>query len=124
MERRISRREFGKKLATGAALLALHPSCTSTQPSLPKGQLLRNDLTDLSGTLLLATPSGKQLRTTSDISSTGCRSLCSGPAQSTTWLSSYGLRTSAASRLPCGAMAMQCLAKLKSMLESSSTPVP
>jgi cytokinin dehydrogenase len=53
MERRISRREFGKRLATGAALLALHPSCTSTQPSLPKGQLLRNDLTDLSGTLLL-----------------------------------------------------------------------
>ena len=52
MERRISRREFGKRLATGAALLALHPSCTSTQPSLPKGQLLRNDLTDLSGTLL------------------------------------------------------------------------
>jgi cytokinin dehydrogenase len=56
MERRISRREFGKRLArvtSGAALLALHPSCTSTQPSLSKGQLLRNDLTDLSGTLLL-----------------------------------------------------------------------
>jgi cytokinin dehydrogenase len=55
MERRISRREFGKTLArvaSGAALLALQPSCTSTQRSLPLGQLLRNDLTDLSGTLL------------------------------------------------------------------------
>ena len=55
MERKISRREFGKRLArvtSGAALLALHPSCTSTQRSLPTGQLLRNDLTDLSGTLL------------------------------------------------------------------------
>ena len=52
MERRISRREFGKRLATGAALLGLQPSCTSTQRSLPTGQLLRNDLTDLSGTLL------------------------------------------------------------------------
>jgi cytokinin dehydrogenase len=52
MERRISRREFGKRLTTGAALLALQPSCTSTQRSLPTGQLLRNDLTDLSGALL------------------------------------------------------------------------
>ena len=55
MERRISRREFGKtfaRVASGAALLALQPSCTSTQRSLPSGQLLRNDLTDLSGTLL------------------------------------------------------------------------
>ena len=52
MERRISRREFGKRLATGAALLGLQPSCTSLSPSLPAGQLLRNDLKDLSGTLL------------------------------------------------------------------------
>src|SRR5512132_1445840 len=55
MDGRISRREFGKRLvkvASGAALLALQPSCTSTQRSLPTGQLLRNDLTDLSGTLL------------------------------------------------------------------------
>ena len=55
MERKISRREFGKRLtrvASGAALLALQPSCTSTQGSLPAGQLLRNDLMDLSGTLL------------------------------------------------------------------------
>jgi cytokinin dehydrogenase len=55
MERRISRREFGKRLArvtSGAALLALQPSCTSLPPSLPTGHLLRNDLTDLKGTLL------------------------------------------------------------------------
>jgi cytokinin dehydrogenase len=55
MERRISRREFGKRLAkvaSGAALFALQPSCTSMQRSVPTGQLLRNDLTDLSGTLL------------------------------------------------------------------------
>jgi cytokinin dehydrogenase len=55
MDRRISRREFGKRLAkvaSGAALLALPPSCTSTQRSLPTGQLLRNDLTDLSGALV------------------------------------------------------------------------
>jgi cytokinin dehydrogenase len=55
MEGKISRREFGKRLAkvaSGAALFALQPSCTSTQRSLPMGQLLRNDLTDLSGTLL------------------------------------------------------------------------
>ena len=54
MERRISRREFGKRLAgvaSGAALLGLQPSCTSLAPSLPMGQLLRNDLTDLSGIL-------------------------------------------------------------------------
>src|SRR5262245_3444822 len=55
MDRRISRRELGKRLAkvaSGAALLALQPSCTSTQRSLPTGQLLRNDLKGLSGTLL------------------------------------------------------------------------
>src|SRR5215510_10432235 len=55
MDRRISRREFGKRLAkvaSGVALLALQPSCTSTQRSLPTGQLLRNDLKGLSGTLL------------------------------------------------------------------------
>ena len=55
MERGISRREFGKRLAgvaSGAALLGLQPSCTFPPPSLPVGQLLRNDLTDLSGTLL------------------------------------------------------------------------
>src|SRR5687767_11904186 len=55
MERRISRREFGKRLAkvaSGAALFVLQPSCTSMQRSVPTGQLLRNDLTDLSGTLL------------------------------------------------------------------------
>jgi len=55
MDRRISRREFGKRLAkvaSGAALLALQPSCISTQRSLPTGQLLRNDLKGLSGTLL------------------------------------------------------------------------
>jgi len=54
MEPRISRREFGKRLAgvaSGAALFALQPSCTSTEP-LPMGQLSRNDLTNLSGTLL------------------------------------------------------------------------
>ena len=55
MDRPISRREFGKRLAkvaSGAAFLALQPSCTSTQRSLPTGQLLRNDLKGLSGTLL------------------------------------------------------------------------
>ena len=52
MERRISRRDFARRLASGAALLALQPSCSSLSPSLPTGQLLRNDLTDLSGTLL------------------------------------------------------------------------
>jgi cytokinin dehydrogenase len=52
MERKISRREFTKRLAAGAALLALQPSCTSMQRSLTTGQLLRNDLTDLSGGLL------------------------------------------------------------------------
>src|SRR3990172_8146549 len=55
MERRMSRREFGKKLgrvASGAAFLALQPSRTFAQRSLPMGQLLRNDLTGLSGTLL------------------------------------------------------------------------
>ena len=55
MERRISRREFGNRLArvaSGAALLALQPSCASTQRSMPTGQLLRNDLTDLGGMLL------------------------------------------------------------------------
>ena len=51
MERKISRREFTKRLATGAALLGLPSSCTSPS-SLPTGQLLRNDLTDLSGTLV------------------------------------------------------------------------
>jgi len=59
MEPRISRREFGKRLArvaSGAALLALQPSCSSTQPSRPMGQLLRDDLTDLSGTLLFDDP--------------------------------------------------------------------
>jgi cytokinin dehydrogenase len=52
MERIISRREFVKRLAGGAALLALQPSCSSLAPSLPPGQLLRNDLTNLDGTLL------------------------------------------------------------------------
>lgn len=55
MERKISRREFGKRLtrvASGAALLALQPSCSALLRPLPMGQLLRNDLTDLSGTLL------------------------------------------------------------------------
>ncbi len=52
MERGISRRDFARRLATGAALLALQPSCKSLPASLPTGQLLRNDLTDLSGTLL------------------------------------------------------------------------
>src|SRR5215471_17008591 len=52
MDEKISRREFAKRLATGAAFLALQPSCSSTQSSRPEGQLLRNDLTDLSGTLL------------------------------------------------------------------------
>ena len=55
MERRMSRREFGKKLArvaSGAAFLALQPSRTFAQPSMPMGQLLRDDLTGLSGTLL------------------------------------------------------------------------
>ena len=52
MERKISRREFAKRLATGAALLGLPSSCTSAPSSLPTGQLLRNDLTDLSGTLV------------------------------------------------------------------------
>jgi len=55
MERRITRREFGKKLArvaSGAAFLALAPSCAPMQRTLPMGQLLRNDLTGLSGTLL------------------------------------------------------------------------
>ncbi len=52
MERKISRREFAKRLATGAVLLALQPSCSFLLRPLPMGQLLRNDLTDLSGTLL------------------------------------------------------------------------
>ena len=59
MNRRMSRREFGKKLAraaSGAAFLALAPSCAPTQPSLSMGQLLRNDLTGLDGTLLFDDP--------------------------------------------------------------------
>ena len=50
MERRISRRAFAKRLAAGAALLALHPACTSVPRS--PAQALRSDLADLSGTLL------------------------------------------------------------------------
>lgn len=59
MERSISRREFGKKLArvaSGAAVFAFQPSCSSTRPSRPMGQLLRDDLADLSGTLLFDDP--------------------------------------------------------------------
>jgi len=54
MVQTVSRREFGKglaRVASGAALFALQPSCSSTRP-LSIGQLLRNDLTDLSGALL------------------------------------------------------------------------
>jgi cytokinin dehydrogenase len=47
MERRISRRDFGKRLAGGASLLGLQPSW-----SFPAfGQSLRNDLKDLRGEL-------------------------------------------------------------------------
>jgi cytokinin dehydrogenase len=59
MEPGISRREFGKRLArvaSGAALFALQPSCRSIQPSRPVSQLLRDDLAGLSGTLLLDDP--------------------------------------------------------------------
>ena len=52
MEDGISRREFAKGLAAGAALFALQPGCTST-PSQPTRQALRNDLKDLSGSLLV-----------------------------------------------------------------------
>ena len=42
MQRNISRRDFGKRLAGGAALLALQPACAY----LAAAQSLRNDLTD------------------------------------------------------------------------------
>jgi cytokinin dehydrogenase len=45
MQRNISRREFGKRLAGGAALLALQPAWND----LAAAQSLRNDLKDLSG---------------------------------------------------------------------------
>jgi cytokinin dehydrogenase len=56
MARGISRREFGKGLAgmaSGAALLGLQVSCASRGASASMAQLLRDELTDLSGTLLV-----------------------------------------------------------------------
>src|SRR5215813_7527689 len=47
MQRNISRRDFGKRLAGGAALLALQPAWTYPAAA----QSLRNDLKDLSGEL-------------------------------------------------------------------------
>jgi cytokinin dehydrogenase len=47
MQRTISRRDFGKRLAGGAALLALQPAWTYPAAA----QSLRNDLKDLSGEL-------------------------------------------------------------------------
>ena len=47
MQRSISRRDFGKRLAGGAALLALQPAWNC----LAIAQSLRNDLKDLSGEL-------------------------------------------------------------------------
>jgi cytokinin dehydrogenase len=47
MLRNISRRDFGKRLASGAALLALQPAWNYAAA----GQSLRNDLKDLSGEL-------------------------------------------------------------------------
>ena len=47
MQRKISRRDFGKRLAGGAALLALQPAWNC----LAAAQSLRNDLKDLSGEL-------------------------------------------------------------------------
>jgi cytokinin dehydrogenase len=47
MQRNISRRDFGKRLAGGAALLALQPAWNY----LAAAQSLRNDLKDLSGEL-------------------------------------------------------------------------
>jgi FAD/FMN-containing dehydrogenase len=52
MERKISRRDFGKRLAGGAALLALQPSWTFHA----LGQSLRNDLKDLRGDLQFDDP--------------------------------------------------------------------
>jgi cytokinin dehydrogenase len=55
MERKISRREFAKSLAratSGAALLALQPSCKSLLEPRDTRQLLREDLKDIDGTLL------------------------------------------------------------------------
>jgi FAD/FMN-containing dehydrogenase len=48
MQRNISRRDFGKRLASGAAVLALQPAWNY----LAAAQSLRNDLKDLSGELL------------------------------------------------------------------------
>ena len=47
MQRNISRRDFGKRLAGGAALLALQPAWHYAAAA----QSLRNDLKDLSGEL-------------------------------------------------------------------------
>src|SRR5439155_8719629 len=47
MQRNISRRDFGKRLAGGAALIALQPAWNY----LAAAQSLRNDLKDLSGEL-------------------------------------------------------------------------
>ena len=47
MQRNISRREFGKRLAGGATLLALQPAWNYPAA----GQSLRNDLKDISGEL-------------------------------------------------------------------------
>ena len=81
MAQKISRREFTKRVATGAALLGLQPSCTSLSPSLPTGQLLRNDLTDLSGHSASMMLPVRQPRTTLDTSCINCRPLCSSPAR-------------------------------------------
>ena len=49
MQRNISRRDFGKRFAGGAALLVLQPA--SNDPA--AAQSLRNDLKDLKGELSL-----------------------------------------------------------------------
>jgi cytokinin dehydrogenase len=122
MERKISRREFTKRLATGAALLGLPSSCTSPS-SLPTGQLLRNDLTDLSGTLVFG-DSARQAAADDFghiVHRLPTAVLKPGSIQDIVKL--FNSRTGMASKFRCEVKAMRCLAKLRLKGESSSTPV-
>lgn len=59
MRPKISRREFGKRLAalaSGTALLGLQPGCTSMRRAAPTPGELRSEFTDLRGTLVIDEP--------------------------------------------------------------------
>ena len=75
MQRNISRRDFGKRLAGGAAFLVLQPASNY----LAAAQSLRNDLKDLQGGCTSMMPSCSR-RPTLDTSCTRSQSQCFGPA--------------------------------------------